>query len=105
MTFKTQIADDLKNVFFNADEFADLATFTPTTGAAKVVSVIIDKSVDLQPAGFSSAVVAQSITIEAILAELGKEPDRDETFTVSGTVYTVLSVVENDGYTVKVQVR
>jgi len=52
-------------------------------------------------------VTGQSITVEAALSDLGKEPDRGETFTLTtgGTVYTVLSVVENDGHTIKVLVR
>lgn len=89
------------------DPDALLATYQPSAGAAVPdVPVIIEKFIDLQPAGFDSRVISQSITIEAALADLGKEPDKGETFTTAtGTVYTVLSPIENDGHTVKVQVR
>lgn len=43
MTFKTQLTDDLKNVFLNTDEFAESATYTPAGGTAKTISVIIDE--------------------------------------------------------------
>jgi hypothetical protein len=88
------------------DPDAVTATYTPSSGPAKTgVRIMLDKDLLLQPGGFVSAVSAQGITIEAALDDLGKEPDRDETFTVGSIVYTVLSVQENDGHTVKVQVR
>lgn len=83
------------------------ATYQPATGdPIPDIQIHIDKSIDLQPAGFDSRVVGQTITIEAVLADLGKEPDRGETFTTeAGVVYTVLSIVENDGHTVKAAVK
>lgn len=70
------------------------------------VLVYVTQNAELQPAGFDAQVVAQGITLEAALADLGKEPDRGETFTAAaGTIYTVLSVLENDGSIVKVQVK
>ena len=47
----------------------------------------------------------EGITIEAMLKDLGREPDRDDTFVLAGTTYTVLAVIENDGRFVRVSVR
>lgn len=88
------------------DPDAVTSVFLPSGGPSCSCQIMISRGVSLQPGGFESAVSAQGITIEAALDDLGKEPDRGETFTVlsPATVYTVLSVIENDGHTVKVQV-
>jgi len=83
------------------------ATYRPVSGASvDNVLIHVEKGIDLQPPGFATRVVSQSKTVEAALSDLGKEPSEDETFTTTaGTVYTVLSVIENDGHTVKVHVK
>ena len=87
------------------DTDAVTATYTPSSGPTKSCAIMIEKGNLEQPSGFVSAVSVQGITIEAALDDLGKEPDRGENFTVGSTVYTVLSVQENDGHTVKLQVH
>lgn len=85
------------------DPDAVTATYS---GSGLPCAVMIAKGIVLQPGGFVSAVSAQGITIEAALDDLGQEPDRGDTFVVASpaAVYTVLSVLENDGHVVKVQV-
>ena len=81
------------------------AVYQPASLPAATVLVHIERGVSLQPAGFDAQVISQAITIEAALPALGKEPARGETFTTpTGTVYTVVTVLENDGHIVKVQV-
>lgn len=58
-----------------------------------------------EPFGVDAQVWGSNSTIEAILSEIGKEPDKGDTFTVDGTVYTVQSVQENNNRTVKVVVK
>lgn len=90
------------------DLFDDLgvdATFTPSVGDPVSCKVNLEIGVDLQPGGLDAQVWRSETTIEYRLAEVGKEADRDETFTVGGTVYTVKDVVENDGRFVKVNVK
>jgi len=88
------------------DPDAVTATYTPSTGPAVTgVKIMIEKSALLEPGGFISSVSAQGIIIEAALDNLGKEPDRGETFTVGSTVYTVLAVQDNDGHTARVHVK
>ena len=104
-------ADAFKDIVLSLQSMGDpdatTATYQPVSGAAVAdVLIHIEKGIDLQPPGFATRVVSQSKTIEAALSDLGKEPSEDETFTTTaGTVYTVLSVIENDGHTVKVHVK
>ena len=88
-----------------ARNFNSLATFTPSTGSAVSLRVDFDKTVQFQPEGLTSQAWPQAITIEALLADLPHEPNRTETFAISGTTYTVQAVIENDGYFVKVHVK
>ncbi|MEI7635889.1 MAG: hypothetical protein WCJ37_01175 [Syntrophus sp. (in: bacteria)] len=85
------------------------AVFTPATGAPIDCKIFIDFNVDLQPAGMNSQVWQQGTTIEASLSTetgigIGREPDRGETFTYDGVVYTVQAILANDGLTVKMVV-
>ena len=44
MTFKdTTLKDDIKNIFFNKDEFAEDLQYTPSGGIAQTVTVILDR--------------------------------------------------------------
>ena len=103
--------DAFKSILLSLQAAGDpdvvLAVYQPLSGASVAdVLIHVEKGVDLQPAGFDSRVVAQSTTIEAALSDLGKEPERGETFTTAaGTVYTVISVLENDGHSVKAHVK
>lgn len=67
----------------------------------------VNLSTDIQnePFGVDAQVWGSNITIEAILSEIGKEPDKDDTFTIDGTVYTVQTVQANNDRTVKVIVK
>lgn len=82
-----------------------------TTGWVDTDWVDTDCKVDLstgiqnEPFGVDAQAWGNNVTIEAILSEIGKEPDKDDTFTIDGTVYTVQTVQENDGRTVKVVVK
>jgi len=94
-----EIAEDL------FDDLAVAATFTPAVGDAVSCKVNLEKGTDFQPGGLDAQVWGSETTIEYRLAEVGKEADRDEVFTVAGTDYTVKDVMENDGRFVKVAVK
>lgn len=90
-----------------SDGFADMgedATFIPATGSVVVCKVLIDFNVLLQPSGMDAQVWERGTKIEALLADLGREPNRGEIFTVDGIAYTVQGIIENDGITVKMVV-
>ncbi|MCK9362131.1 MAG: hypothetical protein M0P74_00790 [Syntrophales bacterium] len=101
MGLRAVFAEALPDVFSEAGEEA---LFTPAIGAAIPCHVFIDFNVKLQPGGTTGQIFAQGTTIEALLSEIGREPNRDETFTVDGIVYKVKSPLENDKLTVKVVV-
>lgn len=73
------------------------AVFTPAVGDPVSCKVDIEKDVDLQPIGYEAAVWAKETLLECLLAVIGKEPDRGETFQVGSTIYKVKSIVKNDG--------
>ena len=105
-------AEALPDIFEAAGE---PAVFTPAVGDSIPCMIFIDFSVLLQPAGAEAQVWDRGTTIEALLSEIGREPNRGEMVTVfpdeisrsagiNGTTYTVQAILENDGLTVKMVV-
>jgi len=84
MTFKDQLAADLASVFFNTDEFAEAATYTPSGGAAKTIGMIPDDEV---PATQSPAPANDSMTILVMASEV-TDPGYGDTYLIDGvTLY------------------
>ena len=82
-----------------------LAIYTPSVGdPVPDIYVNLVRGTDPEPENYTK-VWGQNITIEAILSDLGKEPNMGETFTISEVVYTVQTVEENDGRFVKMVVK
>ena len=79
----------------------DDATFTPAGGTAIDCRVIVERSVLMQPSSMDAQVYERGTTIEAQLAEIINEPNRGDIFTVGTKTFTVQSIEENDGITVK----
>ena len=88
------------------------AIFTPASGDPIYCQVFIDFAVMLQPGGAEAQIWQQGTTIEALLSEIGREPDRGESFTVfsdeasrlagtGGTSYAVQAILESEGLFVK----
>ena len=112
MGLRAVFADALPGIFSAAGEDA---IFTPAAGDAVSCMVFIDFNVMLQPGGGEAQVWQQGTTIEALLSEIGRVPNRGEMITVypdaasrsagtDGTEYTVQAILENDGLTVKMAV-
>lgn len=80
------------------------AVFT-TGGVDTDCKVSLSTGIQNEPLGVDAQVWGNNVTIEVILSEIGKEPDKNDTFTIDGTVYTVQAVQENDDRTVKVVVK
>lgn len=78
------------------------ATFTLAGSTAIPCRVILERSVLMQPTSMDAQVYERGTTIEAQLAEITNEPNRGDTFTVGTETFTVQSIEENDGITVKV---
>jgi hypothetical protein len=103
MTFKEQMAADLSTVFFNTDDFAESAIYTPVSGAAVACSVLIDHNIELQPSGLDSQVSVTATVIESMVSEVGI-PVVGATFTIGSTEYEIRELLENDGLITRVAV-
>lgn len=101
MGLRTQLKTDLVDMFATMGESA---TFTPTTGAAVTCYVLLMIAVDIQP-DLDTQSWMTGKTIECLFADIGRTPERGETFLVDSVTYTVASVIENDGLTVKMAVK
>ena len=85
------MADDL------FDQFGVDATFTPAAGDPVALKVFFKSALAMQPTSYETRSWQGEISIEFVLDDLGREPNRGETFTYNSTVYTVQGVVENNG--------
>lgn len=103
MTLKDQMASDLSDVFFDTDDFADVAVYSPPTGSDVACSVVLEHNVELQSTGMESQVTVYTTVIESMISEVGI-PAIGGTFTVSGTEYEIRELIDNDGMTSRVAV-
>ena len=101
------IFDDGAATLFETWPEVVAATFTPSSGAVVTgFNVTVNKDLKYLPNGFDAQTWGNSVVIEYILADVGREARTGEKFTVAdGTVYTVVDVTENDGRFVKVIAR
>lgn len=105
MTFATDIADDLGDIF-TSDGEAVAATYTNVYAGSDAASCTVIKHQGMlaQPSGFEGQVWAEGIRIEARRSEVGL-PHKDDTFVIGATTFYVLGVSEYDDYTVICDVR
>lgn len=88
----------LRDIFATA--LACDATFTPQGGSSVGCSVIVNRGVLLQPSGMDTQVFERGTTIEAMLSEIGAEPNRGDVFVIGAETFAVQSIDSNDGVTV-----
>lgn len=106
-TFKEQMASDLANVFYNSDEFADPAVYTPVSGDPVSCNIIVDHDVLIQADGYDVNMATLGTTITAQVADVGTV-NRGDTFTLeSGKTYTAQRIerYSQDGLEVTVVVK
>ena len=87
MSFKTQVAADIANVFINEDEFATPATYDSADGSivAKSILIIIDYSGELTETNYGAAAMAN---IQLKASDIPSPVVYDK-ITVDSTVFTV----------------
>lgn len=93
--FDTAIKD-----IFDDENIGSDAVYTPSGGSAISCRVIIERNVLLQPDSMTTQVYEHGTTIEAILDDMGAEPNRGDTFVIGTETFTVQSIDSNDGMTV-----
>lgn len=92
-----QAAIDIRKAMF---EYT--ATFTPAVGdAVSDIKVNLITGTEYQPGSIEAQVWGSEKTIEYLLDDIGREVNRDETFLIGTTTYTVQGIQENDGRFVK----
>jgi hypothetical protein len=83
------MANDLQSTFFNGNDFARSATYTPITGAAYSLAVIFDAAYQEVEVGASIPVMSTQPQAQVIETDLQAEPANGEKLTVDGIVYLV----------------
>jgi len=101
----TDVFDEICEDLTNDSDMSQDATFTPAVGDAISLRVDVAIETDFQPGGLEAQAWGSETTIEYLLSDIGREANRDETFTVNGVTYTVKDVAENDRVFVKVNVK
>lgn len=94
-TFKELAAEDLGNVFFDLDEFADTHTVNSVS-----MPVIIDNNELLERPSASSenaGIFGQSILIYVKAALYGERPRRDSIIMLDDLKYRCITSTEEDG--------
>lgn len=86
MTLATDITSDLDDVFYNTDEFATAATYTPSGGSAVSVSVI---KVEANPAIMDPPPPDDTLIIRVRESEVAS-PARGDSFVIDSTTYYLL---------------
>lgn len=89
MTLKTQIAADIPVVFFNTDEFAESATYTPYGGAGVSINVVVTEE---DPALQSPAPPGDTIIVLAKYSDIAT-PARGDTFTIASVTWYFVEIV------------
>lgn len=106
-TLKEQMVTDMA-VFYNEDEFADAAVYTPVSGAVvDPCPIFVDHDALIQADGYDVNVATLGTTVTAQVSDVGTV-NRGDTFTLeSGTVYTVQRIerYSQDGLEVTVVVK
>lgn len=87
--------DEMGDVLF--DQLGVDATFTPAAGDPVSLKVHQKTELVMQPTGYETRSWQGEKSIEFILADIGREPNRGEVFEIDETDYTVQAVIANDG--------
>jgi hypothetical protein len=80
------------------------AVFTPMVGDVSCFKVMLSEFSQSQPEGRAQTWL-QGKTIDYSLSDLSREVEVGDVFVIAGISYTVLSVLTNDGYVVRVSVN
>ena len=106
--FKEQMSQDLSQIFYNVEEFAHAAVYSPVSGDDVSCRVMVDHDVLVQADGYDAGVATMGTTITAMVSDVGTVA-RGATFIMDdvGTVYTVqrIDLYSDDGLEVTMVVK
>lgn len=106
MSIRSELKEALPGIF---EDMGEEAIYTPNGGDPVPCRIFIDFDVKFEPDGVTTQAWTTATVIEALLSEVGEEPNRDDVFVIAegdaaGT-YTVQRIIENDLFTVKMAVK
>ena len=98
-----QMSDDL----INDPDFGIDAVFYPNVGDAVDLKVFFDQDYEGHPGAFTQRASGYQMTVEYLLADIGRLAEPHERFVFSGATYEVITPVEHErgGRFVKVIVK
>ncbi len=79
------------------------AIFSPDGGTPVSCYIFVEYDAIIQPVGDAQSWFTGTV-VEVCLSVIGQVPSRGDVFTCEGEVFTMESLVENDGLVAKVQV-
>ena len=94
-TFKGQLVEDLDNVIFNTDEFAEDITYSPSGGSPYSLKGIFDHEYeDINPET-NEAIVSEQPNVQVDENKLQAEPKPNDEVTIRSVVYKVIKSEKN----------
>ncbi len=100
MSFRDMFANDLKNVFHNADEFAELME-VEYNGETYNIPVVIDSEIakerTKESGDNSVGIFAMDITAFISFADLGIVPRKETEIKLGGVAYSIVNVAFDMG--------
>ena len=89
MSLKSDMAADLSGVFFNTEDFAESAVYTPKTGSAYSINGHFDAAYESVDPGSGASVMSTHPVFKTYAAALATTPGTGDTLTVNSVVYRV----------------
>jgi len=97
MTLKTQMTADLP-AFFNTDEFADDATYTPQDGsAASAITAILELEATIEDRDWQTTRARTGI-IRLQVSDIAS-PKQQDTVTIGTDTWVIQAILNGDDYT------
>lgn len=95
--FKDAVKADLKGVFINLDEFADVHLINGEKVEAVIDRDVLKERPNLTTSTEAKAIFAEEIHIYVAYDDLPKKPVKGQILDLDGTIYLVQEVHENMG--------
>jgi len=89
MTFQSDLATDLSEVFFNTEEFSEEIVYTPSGGEASTIDVIVSQE---DPTIQTPAPPGDTMIVAAKYADIAS-PGRGDTFTINSETWNFVGIV------------
>ena len=100
MTFKTDLQDDMDDVFLNTSEYGEAITYTPPGGSGTDISAIVDGPKVSEDQSEIDEDVHYVLTVVLSKTDVAT-PVLDATIAYDGRNYKVMDIPEQDEYSAR----